>query len=359
VNVVVVTPWPLTTAGGAQTVLRRLGEELLQRGFAVTAVVGSRGVHRMPCAVPEVRLPVAAMPASRRRVGASTLERLDEAVAALRPDVVLYAPHHSHEAHQAAAAAKALGVPFVYGPFVHTDQAAHTNREARAFARAADLVLCVTEGERRWLIERAGVAAPLLAGIGSDHANEPLPPRAGRRCALLSVGALSRHKRHEDQVTALSLLTDDVTLTIAGTRGDGEDRLRARIERLGLARRVTVAVEPSRDELLALYRASDAFLFTSRSESFGVALLDAICLGALPVVYPHAVYRELVLESGFGVVAERETPDALAAAILRALEIPRSAAPRDAFRSAHSWAAIGERVASALTVLVPSARHGA
>lgn len=353
-NVVLVTPWPLATAGGTQTLLRKAGAELLRRGHTVRAVAGERGVDAVASPISEERLPVLPAPRSRSRVGASRLDGLGEALARLRPDVVLYAPHHSTEAVGAAEAARALGVPFAYAPLVHLDHPSHVGREARAFARAADLVLCVTERERRWLAEVARVDAPVLVGAGSDFAGEPLPPpRAGPRRALVSVGSFERHKRLEDQLEALALAPPGTALTLAG-RGEGEGRLRERIERLGLEGRARLAVGLPDAELRALLREADAFLFTSRSESFGLALLDAICLGTLPVVYPNAESSGLVAASGFGVVAERETPRALAEAILRARDVPRAAAPDPAFRRAHTWGAVGERLERALEGLVGS-----
>ena len=269
-NVAVVCPWPLTTPGGTQTLLRRVGEELLRLGFSVTAVTGRRGLDLVPSSVPEVRLPVAPATAARGRVGASTLVGLGPAVSRLRPDAVLFAPHHSNEAHQAEAAARAAGARFAYGPLVHADRPSHTGRQARAFARGADLVLCVTEGERRWLEEVAGVLTPVLAGAGSDHAQAALPPpREGPRRALLTVGELAAHKRHDDQLEALALLPPESTLTIAGAEGPALGRLRERIARLGLGERVRLVLGPGPAELVALHAEADAFLFTSRSESFG------------------------------------------------------------------------------------------
>lgn len=353
-NVVLVTPWPLTTAGGTQTLLRRTGEELLRRGFGVRALSGSRGTDAVPSPVPEERLPVLPAPRSRGRVGASTLGGLGDALGRLRPDAVVYAPHHSTEAADAAAAARELGVPFAYWPLVHSGDPAHVGRAARAFARAADLVLAVTGRERRWLAEVAGVRGPVLVGAGSDLADEPLPPpRTGPRHAFASVGAFARHKRLEDQLEALARTPPDMTLTIAGS-GEGEGRLRERIERLGLGARARLAVGPTDAALRDLLRAADGFLFTSRSESFGLALLDAVCGGTLPVVYPNAECAGLVEASGFGVVAARETPVALAAALLRARDVPREEAPPQEFRRAHTWSAVGARLESALEALASS-----
>ena len=108
------------------------------------------------------------------------------------------------------------------------------------------------------------------------------------------------------------------------------------------------------EALAALYRSADYFLFTSASESFGLALLDAICAGTFPLVYPHATYAGLVDASGFGRVTARATPEALAAAVRRAvLDGEPRVGPLSAWRDAHAWPRVAASLLARVRGLLP------
>jgi len=176
------------------------------------------------------------------------------------------------------------------------------------------------------------------------------PLRPGEPVTLLTVGELSAHKRIADQVEAIARLRAEgleARLTIAGVaRGRGElDRLLRLARDRGVEQSVRLMPDAPESTLEALYGSADCFLFTSASESFGLVLLDAICAGVFAIVYPHATYAGLVEGSGFGRVTARATPEALAAAIRRAIEDrePR-VGPLTAWRDAHTW----PRVAASL-----------
>jgi alpha-1,6-mannosyltransferase len=222
--------------------------------------------------------------------------------------------------------------------------------------RDAALVVASSSVERRWLLEGAGLPAArtLLVDCGSWAAETPMraprPLRRGEPVTLLTVGELSAHKRLADQVEAVARLRGeglDARLTIAGAaRARGElDRLTRLVREKGLERFVCLVPDAPESTLEALYLSADYFLFTSASESFGLVLLDAICAGVFPVVYPHATYAALVDGSGFGRVTARATPEALATAVRRAIDDgePR-VGPLTAWRDAHAW----PRVAAAL-----------
>jgi glycosyltransferase involved in cell wall biosynthesis len=371
VRAALVTPWPLDTLGGAQALTRHLAEALAPR-VTLTIVTGRMpgertGARRVPVHA-EVALPVTTKappgsPPPHTVVGETYLEGLEEALAAARPSVILYTPHNSSQAHQSARAAERLGLPFALWPLIHLDHPLHVNRTAIALYRSAALLVASSEVERRWLVERAGAAADRLVtlGCGPTVAPPALPRRprpAGAPLRLLSVGEFAPRKRLEDQIEALSLLVSkhriDATLTLAGVVREtpGLERLAALAERRGLGARVRCVPNASEEALSSLYAESDLFLFTSRSESYGIALLDAACAGTVPVVYPHAVYRQIVDETGVGLVAARETPRALADAVLRALSAPASdaagRAPSAEFLEAHSWPRIAGILAERL-----------
>ena len=147
----------------------------------------------------------------------------------------------------------------------------------------------------------------------------------------------------------------DARLTIAGAAVEPAviaklARVRAR---LGLEANIDFAVDGSDEDIAHLYANADAFVFTSRSESFAVAVLEAIARATPPIVYPHPVYGGLVEASGFGYVAAELTPDALAAAVWSAIDatISGSDAQRTGWLAKHSPARVGAALAAMLDQL--------
>jgi len=362
-----ITAWPLDTLGGIQTLVRNLAGALARTpGIHVSAITGAMpGAPTVALRTPppeSIRLPFEPqprpnwLPPHRELIGRACLQGLDQAVAETRPDIVITVSHNSAEAHQAARAAAALGVPWVIWPLIHADAPQHVNPTAVKLYRDATLVVASSSVERRWLIEDAGLPTSriLLLECGSWAAERPMrlprPLRPGEPVTLLTVGELSAHKRIADQVEAVARLHAEgleARLTIAGVaRGRAElDRLTRLARDRGVDQSVRLMPDAPESTLEALHGAADCFLFTSASESFGLVLLDAICAGVFPIVYPHATYAGLVEGSGFGRVTARATPEALAAAIRRAIDDrePR-VGPLTAWRDAHTWA----RVAASL-----------
>lgn len=359
-RLLVVTAWPLDTPGGTQTLVRSLAATLARTGgVAVEVVTGA-----MPQA-PTVELASAAhswrplpltassrpawMPPDRETVGHAWLQGLEEAAGSFRPDLLLCVSHHSAEAHQALAVARGLRVPLVLWPLIHADDPRHVNGTAARLYRAADLVVASSPTERGWLTGRAGVspACTLLLECGSWAAEQPMldgrPPSSDAPVELLSVGTFAPHKRLEHQVGAVARLRAEgvpARLTLAGaTQGRrAVGRLVECVRRHELDGEVTVRYHVSEGALSRLYASAHYFLFTSASESFGLALLDAICAGLYPVVYPHPTYAGLVTASNFGRLAVRSTPEALAAAVKRAIaEGQPRGGPAPEWRAAHAW----------------------
>ena len=74
-----------------------------------------------------------------------------------------------------------------------------------------------------------------------------------------------------------------VRLVVAGS-GPDEAELRRRFERAGVMDQVDMTGGLSLDRMLEQYRAADIFIFPSRFEGFGFAVLEAMAAGCAPVV---------------------------------------------------------------------------
>lgn len=366
-RLLVVTASSPDTRGGTQTLVRQVADALARvAGLDVQVATGGGTAPGLAAARGRgpawIALPLRStprppwLPPDDELVGRAHLAGLDEITQASRPDWILCVAHHSAEAHQAATIAARERIPLVLWPLIHLEHPRHVNTRAIALYRQAALVVSSSEVEARWLRDHAGLPPERLLRLSGGSwaaarpVPEPRPARRGGRIQLLSVGAFIPPKRFGDQVAALARLRaagQSAHLTLAGSAPGPEEiaALRTLVTRHGLDRQVTLAPNVADAVLHALYDAADYFLFTSASESFGLVVLDAICAGAFPVVYPNPAYEDLIRASGYGRIAAATTPDALAAALGKAIEAGEPVAPPDpVWRAAHTW----DRVAAAL-----------
>jgi alpha-1,6-mannosyltransferase len=170
-----------------------------------------------------------------------------------------------------------------------------------------------------------------------------VPPTGDGSVRLVILSRLSREKRPERAIDALSLLRADgidAELTIVG---DGP--LRARLE----ARAAGLPVQfrghmSGRQAVAALVAGADIALSPSPADTFGLATLEALACGTPVVVTADGAASELIGGAGSGVVCDG-TPRGLAEGVRSLLAMPvatRRAAARAAaerFRGRRRWPA--------------------
>jgi glycosyltransferase involved in cell wall biosynthesis len=113
---------------------------------------------------------------------------------------------------------------------------------------------------------------------------------------------------------------DDFAVLVVGA-GPAEPALRARVAEAGLARHVRFL--GFRENPFPVIRAARALLLTSRYESFGMVLLEAMACGT-PVVAMDCPYgpREVLDGGRYGVLAPAADAGAFADAIFKLVEDP-------------------------------------
>lgn len=125
-----------------------------------------------------------------------------------------------------------------------------------------------------------------ISGVGVERTEFSDDRAATRRAlgipqdatVLLSVGELNRNKNHKTAIRAIAGM--DVYYLIAG-QGTQAKALQQLSRRLGMGERVRLL--GYRDDVDALCRAADLFLFPSRREGLALSVLEAMAAG-LPVV---------------------------------------------------------------------------
>lgn len=166
---------------------------------------------------------------------------------------------------------------------------------ARVYNQGDGLIVLSRGLERYW--RDHGVRVPIHvipravddSIFGVTHAEDPFPAGARPGQRLLCV---CRHSQEKDVTRLIEIFAryiapnvSDATLTLVG---DGPDRAGfiADAERLGVADRVFFPGEVSLHSVAAYYRHADLFVYTSRSETYGQVVSEALYCG-LPVVAFH------------------------------------------------------------------------
>lgn len=140
---------------------------------------------------------------------------------------------------------------------------------------------------REWLVAEYALdpARVVVAAPGVDRA--PAAPGSGGGTSLLCVGAISPVKGQDRLLAALAVLRDlDWTCTCVGADSVDPafaDALRKEVADLGLDGRFVLAGPQTGDDLAAAYSSSDLLVLASRTETYGLAVTEALAHG-LPVV---------------------------------------------------------------------------
>ncbi len=144
----------------------------------------------------------------------------------------------------------------------------------------------------------------------------------GRRVVGFT-GRLVPHKGVDTLLRALVQLPEDVVLLLVG-RGPDLTDLTLLARRLGVADRVRFCPEVSDAELPEYLRAADLFAFpsTNRLEGFGLAVAEALASGLPVVVADIPGVREIIEPGVEGLLTEPLLADDLADSLRRLLDDP-------------------------------------
>jgi len=203
----------------------------------------------------------------------------------------------------------------------------------RWFHQPSTATLVTTTSHRREL-ERWGLGHLVVWGRGVDtkqFAPRRQLPRA--RLRLLYVGRVAVEKN----LDAFLNLTFDATKIVVGD-GPARAALQARHPEVEWAGYRYGA------DLADYYANADVFVFPSRTDTFGLVMLEALACGTPVAAYPVTGPIDIVVEGVNGAL------DAdLGAAIRRAMTIDRKQCRHFALQ--HGWNAIAQRMAAHLAVI--------
>ncbi|HEX6523827.1 MAG TPA: glycosyltransferase family 4 protein [Streptosporangiaceae bacterium] len=177
-----------------------------------------------------------------------------------------------------------LHMPLVTALDTHHDASAE--RSERVVLRAAAGVVVTSEWTRRQVLARYAIPAGRVhvARPGVEKVAVPARPVRGH---LICVGVLGPHKGQDLLVEALAGLADrDWHCLLAGPldrHPDFVEQLQTRITHLGYGHRVQLSGVLTGAALSHAYTTADLLVAPSRSETYGMAVTEALAHG-LPVI---------------------------------------------------------------------------
>jgi glycosyltransferase involved in cell wall biosynthesis len=192
------------------------------------------------------------------------------------------------EALRSAADSHAVVVlaHMVSGAFADADQAV-VDAECRAL-RSADRTIVVSRWTGDELVRRGILPPERIVVVTPGAGDGPASPGSLTGCALLCVGVVAPHKGQDTLIDALAALGADTrwSCTIAGsltTFPEFADGLARRAVEAGIGERVTLTGVLDGEELGKAYGYADLLVAPSRTESYGLAIADALRRG-IPVI---------------------------------------------------------------------------
>lgn len=185
------------------------------------------------------------------------------------------------------------------------------HRLPKALKSGAHLVTS-SHYSKRQIAERLNIADERITviplGLDPRFSATPDPADADllaklriERPFVLTVGTLQPRKNVEAAIGALERLgsaAEDLKLVVAGARGWDDGALLARVSESPMSDQILLLGRVSDDELLALYRGAECFLFPSLYEGFGFPPLEAMACGTPVISSGRTSLTEAVGDAG-------------------------------------------------------------
>ncbi|WP_245926649.1 glycosyltransferase family 4 protein [Breoghania corrubedonensis] len=216
-------------------------------------------------------------------------------------------------------------VATTHGGFFHTSKFATLktiwfNTLTRASVRGYDALVCCSESDlTRFAPIADGRAQMIVNGVDVEKFSGASAPDLTRN--LVTLGRFSSNKRLDRLIDVMvHLKKNDPAwhLDICGVPGDvSEETLRAQITRNRLEKQVEVHVGLSSEALREVLERCSFFVSASEYEGFGLALIEAMSAGLVPVVHANAAFQAFAAVHAGVVTCDFARPEEAAQRILQ------------------------------------------
>ncbi len=319
-----------TKEGGVETFVWELSRHLARRGHEVTVIGGAGDVSREVPGVRVLRFPFVDRmawrelgPLRRHIELTKLLERMSIVPSAL-PNALALRPQivHIHKPYD-----------FMIGPLMHAMGARviyHGHGEDfypfdRPLSRTADAMLSCSGYNAETVAGRYGLLPEVVFNGFDACLFRPRRPEAAFRArylqpdeqAIVFVGRLQPWKGVQFAIEALrSLVPRRKLRLLVGGEGTYRRALEQQAAGMGVAGQVTFLGNVPHDDVPRLFAIADLVIGTSfTSETFGMALTEALACERPVIASDWAGFREVVLDGQTGLVVPAQHGPALAAAI--------------------------------------------
>lgn len=169
-----------------------------------------------------------------------------------------------------------------------------------------DAVLCVSRKDQKLLEKIIPIKKLFIVpnGINDSFYSQPQTDNRDPNM-MISVGRLSKNKRYDLLIQFFAEISNDasdMTLYIIGKDFGELSNIEALIYKLNILSQVRILGEISDVELRNYLQKAKFWMSASEYESFGVALLEAMASGCIPIVSDIPAYNELVQDKMNGFI---------------------------------------------------------
>lgn len=283
----------------------------------------------------------------------------------VKPDVII-GGEYNLSAVRALLWAKRHGVPYVNMTDGTLRSETYIGRVQRAtrkliIGKADSFLASGTRAKEKllhWGADPEKIAVSYLTVDVTPYLRLQRQPEPG---SLLYVGRISREKGLDLLVAALAKMRKDCVLQVVGNDVDGEqEKIQALAEELGVASKIRWLGYREGEALYQAYARAAVLAVPSRSDCFGLILVEAGCAGLPIVASCYADGACDVITPGVnGQIADPEKPEAFAACLDGLLENPGAPETlRGALGEKFSFAAAAEGYVRAVNLAEGGGNHG-
>jgi glycosyltransferase involved in cell wall biosynthesis len=180
------------------------------------------------------------------------------------------------------------------------------NAEKLFYARQSSKIIAVSEATKKDIVDLWGISPDKIEVI---YHGSSMNPQLAKRTAkpipdnfLLYVGSRNGHKNFRTFIQAFSHLSklkknNNLHLICAGNCTFSQEEIQW-IKELGVEKNVLLFSSPSDSELAYLYSKSQAFVFPSLSEGFGIPVLEAWACKTPVILSSNPCFHEIAADAG-------------------------------------------------------------
>lgn len=233
-----------------------------------------------------------------------------------QPDVI-----HAHFTEIASAFADAAAQSSA--KFVVTEHSSLMNTpspDAKNLALArnaylkADKVIAVSNALAQNIKKSTGVTPAVIGNVVDTNVFDSVSSGGNEPFRFVSCGNLVEGKQFDLLLKAFAKVHSDTALLNIFGDGVKRNELLHLCRSLGVSGRVSFRGHQSREVIAQEYARSDAFVLASRSETFGVSFIEAMCSG-LPVISTECGGPQDIVNEHNGILVPVGDADALAKAM--------------------------------------------